>query len=155
VSKDANHLAWHTLSLPCQSNPALVRTENHAGVEWALCRDGALERLDQDMRIGRGRDSQDVDAVYESRENDTIIQGEGEQKSVKKLGLDLLRLVGWADPLRHRPRAPPDPPHVRPASDAPRPHALALRSPRPPRTTPARKSPRQPRPGWRVAPVAP
>jgi hypothetical protein len=93
VAKDESHVGWHILSLQYKSNPALVPTENHAGVEWVLSRDGALETLDQDMRIGRGRDSQDVDAVFDSRENDTIIQVEGVQKPVKKPGLDLLRLA--------------------------------------------------------------
>ena len=95
VSKDDNHLRWHILSLQYQSNPALALADNHALVEWLFTEKGALKTLDQEVRIGRGRDSQEVDAQFESRENDTIIQveGDGRPKPVKKPGLDLLRLA--------------------------------------------------------------
>jgi hypothetical protein len=95
VSKDERHVGWHLLSLRYQGNPALTPTDNHARIEWLFNDDGVLKTLEQQIRVGEGKEAQTVLALFGSRENETVIEveGSGWQKPIKKPGLDLLRLA--------------------------------------------------------------
>ncbi len=83
------------------NGPVIKAPVNSKKFEWAVDKDGSLKTLHQNMTIGSGGSKREVQAMYDSKKNETTItdkpgeddddRGRGEKKIVKP-GLVLLKL---------------------------------------------------------------
>ena len=69
--------------------------KNRKSIEWATDKDGTLKELEQEMKVGKGKDRQDVEAKYDAKKNQTTIKADEPkpEKKITKPGLVLLRLA--------------------------------------------------------------
>ncbi len=101
VKRKGHNIKAQIVSLQYGSSPAVSSPWNEMKFKWSTVRTGALKKLNQKMRVGKGKGKQELNAKFQGKKDQTTLKGKRlkPRRKLVRPGLFLPRLATAAGEL--------------------------------------------------------